>query len=156
MSTELKPIAETTGSLLTAAPTAALKAQTTSDMAVQLIQVLGSLGLVIGLVFLLAYLIKKNQGFSSSVKQLKVIERLALTNKDQLLLVSLHGKEVLLGVSAAGINTLLTFDEEPLAVSEHMTEQGAAQKSTGVDPLKRKQGNFAHHLQQILTTRMAS
>jgi len=156
LSTELHPIAENTGSLLAAAPATALKAQASSDMAMQLIQVLGSLGLVIGLVFLLAYLVKKNQGFSASAKQLKIVERLALTNKDQLLLVSLHGKEVLLGVSAAGINTLLTFDQKPLAVAEHMTEQGVAIKATGLDPLKRKPGNFAHHLQQILATRMAS
>ncbi len=156
MKTDLQPITESADSLLAATPAAALKAQTTTDMAVQLVQVLGSLGLVIGLVFLLAYLVKRNQGFASSTKQLKVIERLALGNKDQLVLVSLRGKDVLLGVSAAGVHTLLTLDEQSTHVTPSVVEQSTDLKPSEVTTKKLKSGNFAHHLQQILATRMAS
>ncbi|BFM11750.1 hypothetical protein R50072_19030 [Simiduia litorea] len=156
MKTELQPITDSANSLLVTAPATAMKAQTTADMAVQLVQVLGSLGLVIGLIFLVAYLVKRNQGFTTSTRQLKIIERLALSNKDQLVLVSLRGKDVLLGVSSAGVHTLLTLDEE----NAPATTKGVESK-TDLEPSERtknqlKSGNFAHHLQQILATRMAS
>ena len=151
MNNSLQHIAENPEVSL-AVPAAALKAQTTADMAGQLVQVLGSLGLVIGLVFLLAYLVKRNQNFSTSTKQLKVVERLVLNSKDQLLLVSVNGQQVLLGASAAGLSTLLTFDAE-----HHAADASACSEAVfEPEPSKQKASNFAVHLQQILATRMAS
>ncbi|WP_024330269.1 flagellar biosynthetic protein FliO [Simiduia agarivorans] len=78
-------------------------------MALQLIQVVGALALIVGLIFALAWLARKKQGFLNR-GMMNVVERLSLGQKENLVLVRVNGELLLLGVTAGSISLLKTVD----------------------------------------------
>lgn len=85
---------------------ALVKGQSAAEMAVQLVQLVLSLGVVIGFIFAIAWFVKRQQGFGLQQKNIRFVERLSLGPKDQLVLVDVAGERLLLGVNAGGIQKL--------------------------------------------------
>lgn len=131
-------------------PITTLKASSSTDIALQLIQVLGSLGLVIALVFLVAYMVKRNQGFSQINRKMRIVERLSVGTKEQVLLIAVNGQELLLGVSAAGVSTLHAFTA---GAEVPASNEGSSVETT---PKEASTLGFSAHLSQILAARIAS
>lgn len=74
---------------------------------------------VIAIIFACTHLLKRFAlaGGTAQTAAMKVISVLPLGNKEKLVLVEIGNKQVLLGVSAAGIQSLQTLDE-PIEVSQ--------------------------------------
>lgn len=89
----------------TVAP-ALVKGQSAADLAAQLVQVILSLGVVLGFIFALVWFFKRQKGFNLPQREMKLIERLSLGQKEQLVLVEVAGVRLLLGVNPGGINRL--------------------------------------------------
>lgn len=82
------------------------------DSADQLIQVTLALALVVGLIYGVAWLIKRNKGFAPSAGiPMKTLSVLPMGVKEKIILVEVGGKQILLGMTPSNINTLATFDE---------------------------------------------
>lgn len=78
----------------------------------QLIQVTLALALVVGLIYGVAWLIKRNKGFSpTSGIPMKTLSVLPMGVKEKIILIEVGGKQILLGMTPSNINTLATFDE---------------------------------------------
>ncbi len=81
-----------------------------------------SLGFVIALIFLTAWLLKKMNkrngamGFYGKNNSMTVIDCLPIAADKQLLIVNAGGKNLLLGVSPAGINLISEFDENDMEI----------------------------------------
>ena len=114
-------------SLLLLAPLTALaaepvaKAATTpvagSDIGGQLVQLMLGLLLVVGLIFALAWLLRRVQQIGPRGNQaIKLVASQALGPRDRLLLVQVGGEQILLGISAGRIAPLHVLKEPvPLA-----------------------------------------
>lgn len=83
------------------------------------IELLASIGmlLLMGLVFIAAYyasrfLAQRYQGGTACLKNMKVIERMPLGRDTMLLLVQVHQRVCLLGVTGKSITLLQEFDAE--------------------------------------------
>ena len=104
-----------------AAPVATPLAST--GVAGQLMQLLFGLLLVIGLIFALAWVMRRVQQFGPrSGQAIKLVASQALGPRDRLLLVQVGGEQILLGISAGRITPLhvlkepvLLHDAEPAA-----------------------------------------
>ncbi len=70
---------------------------------------------VIGLIFGLAFMIKK-MGYAGIAggNQLKVVSVLSVGNKEKLMVVKVHGKYLLLGVTAHSVNKIDELQEEDI------------------------------------------
>lgn len=112
-----------------------VKGQSAADMAVQLVQVLFSLGLVVGLIFAIAWFIRRNRHFTQTDRQIQFVERMSLGTKEQLVLVEVAGERLLLGVNAGGINTLHHFSA-PSSAPSSSTVAAAANGKCAVEPEK--------------------
>ncbi|WP_339845156.1 flagellar biosynthetic protein FliO [uncultured Halopseudomonas sp.] len=83
------------------------------------INIMGQLGqlalglvLVVGLIFLIGYLMRRVGPLAPhGGQQIKLISSLALGPRDRLILVDVAGKQLLLGASPGRITTLHAFDE---------------------------------------------
>lgn len=84
------------------------QAADSSALALQLVQVLGALGLIVGLIFTLAWLARKKQAFLNR-GMMTVVERLSLGQKENLVLVRVNGEVLLLGVTGGSVNLLKTL-----------------------------------------------
>jgi flagellar protein FliO/FliZ len=114
-------------SLILLAPVTALAAEpaakvTTpmagSDVGGQLVQLLLGLLLVIGLIFALAWLMRRVQQIGPRSNQaIKLVASQALGPRDRLLLVQVGGEQILLGISAGRITPLHVL-KEPVPTSE--------------------------------------
>ncbi|MBM7059548.1 flagellar biosynthetic protein FliO [Pseudomonas sp. UL073] len=83
-----------------------------TGMAGQLGQLLFGLLLVVGLIFLLAWLLRRVQQITPRGNQaIRIIASQALGPRDRLVLVEVGHEQVLLGVSAGRINTLHVLNE---------------------------------------------
>lgn len=85
----------------------------------QLIQVSLALAVVLGLIYAIAWLVKRKQmvqGFTNI--PMKTIGVLPLGVKEKIILVEVGGKQILLGMTASSINTLAEFDEPIIDASE--------------------------------------
>lgn len=92
--------------------------------------VLVSLLAVIGLIFLMAWLVKRvNHPAILGDKTLRVISSYALGAREKITLVEVGDKHILLGVTAHNINTLHVF-EEKIPVSQ-ITDSAFANKLKG-------------------------
>lgn len=111
-----------------ATASALVKGQSAADVALQLVQVLFSLGLVVGLIFALAWFIRRNRHFTQEDKQIQFVERMSLGTKEQLVLVEVAGERLLLGVNAGGINTLHHFPAPCIAAA---AKAGAGHEDVG-------------------------
>lgn len=122
------------------APPLAVKAPSGPELALQLTQVLVSLGLVLGLIFALAWFVRRRPRVAGQ-RHIDVVERLSLGQKDQLVLVKVAGQSLLLGVSPAGIQMLQALDPEALTQSTQSPQPA--------------ESNFAAQLSQLLAARLS-
>lgn len=122
------------------APPLAVKAPSGPELALQLTQVLVSLGLVLGLIFALAWFVRRRPRVAGQ-RHIDVVERLSLGQKDQLVLVKVAGQSLLLGVSPAGIQMLQALDPETLTQSTQSPQPA--------------ESNFAAQLSQLLAARLS-
>ncbi len=77
-----------------------------------MLQVLLGLLFVIGLVFALAWLLKRvGQGTLVASQQMKVVAALPMGTRERIALVEVAGQHLLLGITPTQINTLHIFDE---------------------------------------------
>ena len=81
----------------------------------EIIKLILSLGVVIVLILLATFFIKRSNGLSQRFGQGQLIKVLSVTTlgvREKILLVDIAGKQLVLGVSShGGINTLHVFDE---------------------------------------------
>lgn len=120
-------------SMAWAAPAATSQAQ--DSVAGQVAQLLLGLLFIIGLIFLLGYLMRRIGPLAAQGGQhIRVLSSLPLGPRDRLMLVDVAGKQILLGASPGRISTLHVF-EEPIA---DVPAQGAPT------------GDFAQKLQALL------
>lgn len=116
-----------------AAPTSTSSAQ--ASVAGQVAQLALGLLFIVGLIFLLGYLMRRVGPLAAQGGQhIRVLSSLPLGPRDRLLLVDVAGKQILLGASPGRINTLHVFDE-PVA---------------DVPPTGAPVGDFAQKLQALL------
>lgn len=116
-----------------AAPAATSNAQ--ESVAGQVAQLVLGLLFIIGLIFLLGYLMRRLGPLAAQGGQhIRVLSSLPLGPRDRLMLVDVAGKQILLGASPGRISTLHVFDE-PIA---DVPAPGAAT------------GDFAQKLQALL------
>ena len=86
--------------------------------ATQLLSVAMSLLLIIGLIFALAWLLRRfGQGAFLNQQAMKVVASMPLGTRERLLIVEVGGQQLLLGVTAQRISTLHVFDEPVVDVS---------------------------------------
>ncbi|MGX9456337.1 flagellar biosynthetic protein FliO [Photobacterium damselae subsp. damselae] len=80
---------------------------------------LASLLLVIGLIFLLAWLVKRMQvtGFKGRQQELQIVSQLAVGTKERIALVQVGQEQVLVGITAHNIS-LLTKLEHPVTLDK--------------------------------------
>ncbi|MAZ88226.1 MAG: flagellar biosynthetic protein FliO [Cellvibrionaceae bacterium] len=77
-----------------------------------MLQVLLGLLFVIGLVFALAWILKRvGQGTLVASQQMKVVAALPMGTRERIALVEVGGQHLLLGITPTQINTLHVFDE---------------------------------------------
>ncbi|WP_263081655.1 flagellar biosynthetic protein FliO [Endozoicomonas sp. Mp262] len=91
-------------------------------------QVITPLLLVIALIFLLAWLVKKvNPGQTAMGKDIMVIASTPVSNQARLCLVRVGGKDILVGVTAQQVTRIETFNEpvvdQPANSSPHDLSQ---------------------------------
>ena len=78
----------------------------------QLMEVTLALALVVGLIYGIAWLIKRNKGLSPTAGiPMKTLSVLPMGVKEKIILIEVGGKQILLGMTPQQINTLATFDE---------------------------------------------
>ncbi len=93
-------------------------------------KVIGSLSVVVGLMILLIYFIKKSgitQGISTQGSLIKVLETKMVAPKKYIAIVEVAGKCLALGVTEQNINLLTNLDD---SVSEQMKTEGTDKPST--------------------------
>ena len=77
-----------------------------------IIQVIAPLFMVIVLIFILAWLVKKmNRGIPAMGKDIEIVSTTPLSGQSRLCLVRVGGRDMLIGVTATNISHLQTFDE---------------------------------------------
>lgn len=84
-----------------------------------------SLAIILLIIFLLAWLVRK---FLPSVvavnkKQMKILSVLPLGGRDKIMLVDVAGTQIVIGVSAAGINRLHVFSESVVNMEDQLSSQ---------------------------------
>lgn len=122
-----------------ARPAASLaSAASTADVGSQIVQLLLGLLLVIGLIFVLAWLARRLQQQLPSGSRDDVIQLLAtrpLGQRERLLLVQVGSEQVLLGLTPGSIETLHVM-QEPVEIDSKQAAQNV--------------GEFAKRLKQVL------
>lgn len=89
------------------------------DQGSYLLQVLFGLIFVLGLVFAAAWLMRRvGQGTFTAGNQMKVLAALPLGTRERVVLLDVGGQQLLLGITATTINTLHTFDEPVISVTD--------------------------------------
>lgn len=115
--------------MLVQAETAGIVQQPVSSLpsaSSQLLQILLALGLVIAMIYALAWFLKRfsNQG-SLANSPIKVISSTSMGTREKIVLAEVNGQQILLGVTAHSINTLQSFDKtelEELEANQNHTE----------------------------------
>lgn len=135
----------TTSAAATAATTTPAAGTLSGGMAGQLLQLVLGLLLVIGLIFVLAWLMRRVQRAGPAGNQvIKLVGSRALGTRDRLVLVQVGNEQVLLGVSPGSITALHVMNEpvdvpDPQSVQpefakrllEALGNKGAAGQRTG-------------------------
>ena len=84
------------------------------EMGDHLLQIVLALGLVVGLVVVLGYAMKRiNSGHFKSGGEIRVVASTFLGAKERILLLEVNGRQILVGVSAQNIRTLSEFPPGP-------------------------------------------
>lgn len=99
------------------------------SVATDIEQVAISLAVVLLLIFILAWLVKRFAPGAARMgnRDMRVLSVLTLGGKERLMLVDVAGQQMVLGVSAAGIQCLHVFEEPPLKAAQ--TEEAGSQFS---------------------------
>jgi len=105
-------------------PSLAAAQQTGGGEQINIMTQLGQLAvgliLVVGLIFLIGYVMRRAGPLAPRGRQrIKLISTLPLGPRDRLLLVDVGGKQLLLGASPGRINTLHAFDEPIAEVTDN-------------------------------------
>ncbi|RON65695.1 flagellar biosynthetic protein FliO [Pseudomonas fluorescens] len=131
-----EPAATAGAAATTAAPVAATAPMVNSGVAGQLTQLVFGLLLVLGLIFFLAWLLRRVQqaGPAGKGQVIELIGSRALGPRDRLMLVQVGNEQILLGLSPGTITALHVL-KEPVEVP------GGSEKATP---------EFAQHLLKIL------
>lgn len=89
------------------------KAEAVVSNSQHLTQVFVALLLIIGLIFALAWLLKKlGNGSLVGNAHIKLVANMPLGTRERIALIEVGGKQMLLGITAQQISHLHTFDEE--------------------------------------------
>lgn len=90
----------------------ALSATGKSSTTSQLANLIGGLALILALIYGLSWFVKRfAQGGFMQNSSIKMLSSMPLGTRERLMLVEVGGKQILLGVTAAQINSLHVFDE---------------------------------------------
>lgn len=133
--------------LLLGAPLAGWSAEavTRPSGAAALVQTLAGLGVVIGLILVLAWASRRLSGGSLGNTQfMKILAVQPLGAREKIILVDVAGRQMMLGVTPGRIVTLHVFDEPVLQVPD------AAERRSGVLAAK-SATEFSRKLQEFLT-----
>ncbi len=77
--------------------------------------------LIIGLIYLLAFLSKKIQGnMKSDASALKLVSGLAVGSRERLMLVQVYGEQVLIGVTPGQVSALHVVDRQKILAHERL------------------------------------
>lgn len=98
------------------------------DTAANVTQVALSLALVLGALGALTWVTNRLRGnvASSSSGNIRVLSATSIGPKEKLMLVDVAGEQLLLGVSAAGVNTLHTLSEPVSLESQNASPSGGS------------------------------
>ncbi len=87
------------------------------------LQIIGSLILVLALIFVLLFYLKKlNGGVLNSGALIRVLASVKIGARERVVLIEAGGQQLLLGVAAGGVRTLHTFDTPLTDVTAGDTE----------------------------------
>ncbi len=112
------PASLSCGSAWAQADSASAPVSSQGSLIAQLAQLGGGLLLVVGLIFLIGYLMRRVGPLAPQGGQhIRLVSSLPLGPRDRILLVDVGGKQMLLGASPGRINTLHVFDEPIAEVS---------------------------------------
>ncbi|WP_299978163.1 flagellar biosynthetic protein FliO [uncultured Pseudoteredinibacter sp.] len=79
----------------------------------QLFQVFIALGLVLAIIYALAWFVKRFSNQSSlSASPIKVLNSTSMGTREKLVLAEVNGQQILLGVTAHSINALHSFEQQ--------------------------------------------
>lgn len=107
--------------------------------------VLFSLILIVALIFLLAWCLKRfGVGNVNSNQTIKVISTVAFSTKDKVALIEAGDKQLLIGVSPGRINTLHVFDEK-IQEAEQQSAFSSVMASVGKDKQANNSQSDANH-----------
>lgn len=96
----------------------------------QLANLIGGLLLILGLIYGLSWFVKRfSQGGFMQNSTIKMLSSMPLGTRERLLLVDVGGTQMLLGVTAAQINTLHVFSEPVLTAEKSTAVSGSAASS---------------------------
>ncbi len=88
-----------------------------------IMQTLLGLALVVGVIYLLAWLLKRlNVNGINQNKQIKVLTATSLGAREKAVLIQVKGRELLLGVSPGRITTLHVFEKTENSINEPTTD----------------------------------
>lgn len=123
----LKRIVIATGSVLTLSrPAIAAAAEPQSH----LLQLAGGLLLVIGLILLLSWLLRRLQGGRLGLQgPVRVLGGTAVGQRERVVLVQIGEQQLLLGVAPGSVRTLQVFDQPVIAESSAADGHGQRQQS---------------------------
>ncbi|WP_419415029.1 flagellar biosynthetic protein FliO [Pontibacter sp. JAM-7] len=89
-------------------------------------QLLLGLGLVLGMILLLGWLVKRFSGLAPMNRQMRVLAVLPLSSREKAVLVEVGKQQLLLGVAPGRVNLLTQFDEPVITQAEPVTPAFAA------------------------------
>ncbi len=118
-----------------------------------LMQLAMGLGLVIALIYMLAWLSRKIQGTSKTrTETLKVIESVALGARERLILVQIHDEQVLVGMAPGAVTRLHAIDSKKVASLQARSRTGNTVSSISRDKISNEdEEEFSPLLTAFLT-----
>lgn len=142
---------------LTMVPTAfadiAKAAVSPPSLSTSLFNVFMALTLIVGLILACAWLAKKFKLTGSMhVQGIRALSSLTLGRKEKVVLISVGGKRLLLGVAAGSVNVLHTFDSSDDTDSYHPSQASSTQDepSQPTSFVEKAQANFPEFLNTLM------
>ena len=113
------------------------------DVTSSVMQVVMGLGVIILVILVLAWLLKRVYRWQAPQQSMKVVSSLALGTRERALLIDVKGQQMLLGVTAQQVTLLKAFDEpvmpvesvgKPSAFAEQLAEVIRSKKEDQKEP----------------------
>jgi flagellar protein FliO/FliZ len=120
----------------------------------QILQLLGALIVIVGLIILSAWLARKfGSGMLNVNNSLKITAVLPLGNKEKIAVLEVEGVKLIVGVTAQSISTLHVLECPPKADFKPTKTMGvdSGELKTGAIKEAATKGDFAQRLQKILS-----